>query len=182
MSMINIISQIIIPSVMVAVTGITAHFTYSSVKELKKTRKEANTAEVAVYFKVEYGRIYLIVENIGKTIAKNVKIKSEPLLKDSSGEIDTNFKDISFLPPNYPMKTFFDLTYGYKEEYQKCPKTTFSVSFENIYNETIERKYVSDLSYLENKGNYALSESQTIERSLYNMNKHLKEIIKNTEN
>lgn len=52
----------------------------------------------------------------------------------------------------------------------------FTVSFENIYNKKIKREYLSDLSYLENKGNYTLSESQTIEMSLYNMNKHLEKI------
>lgn len=49
-------------------TFITACATCLSVREVEITRKEANSAEVIVYLKIEYNRMYIIIENIGKTI------------------------------------------------------------------------------------------------------------------
>lgn len=83
-------TSIIIYIISTIVTGIMAFETYKmvcstkeSVEEMKKTRVESNSAEIIMYFTAEYGRIYLIIENVGKTVAKDVSIEFEPELKDS---------------------------------------------------------------------------------------------------
>ena len=107
---------IIISTVSAVATVFMVYFTYrmakstkESVDEMRLTRKEANSAEVIAYLKVESHRIYLIIENIGNTIAKNVKLSYEPELINSHGQTFENLKQICFLPPNYQIKTFFDM-------------------------------------------------------------------------
>lgn len=186
----NILS-IIIDVILTIVTGIMAYATFNmanstkrSVDEMKLTREETNSAEVLMYFEIDAHRMYLVVENVGKTIAEDVKIKFEPELKNSDGEEYNELKEISYLPPNYKIKTFFDMTHRYYGKYHKYPKVKFFISYKNIYNKPITREYESDLHYLNNVG-FLGSESETVEMSLYEIkeefqqiNKKLDEIIK----
>ena len=146
---------------------------------MKLTREEANSAEVIVYFDVNAPRMYLIIENTGNTIANNVKIQSDPELKNSIGITYNDFYDIPFLPPKHKIKTFFDMTHNYKNE--DFPKFIFQISYQNIYNETLTRRYVHDLNYLKSIG-YLNSEMNTIEMSLSKIQKEFKKtnsILKN---
>ena len=174
----NFIS-IIIYIISTIVTGIMAVETYimvcstkESVEEMKKTRVESNSAEIIMYFTAEYGRIYLIIENVGKTVAKDVSIKSEPELKNSCNNSYEYLKEFPFLPPNYKIKCFFDMGVNYLNE--KNPiKYTFIITFTNIYNDKIKRKYIHDLSYMNNL--YYL-ESDSVKMSLTKIKKELKNI------
>ena len=81
-------ASIIIDIILTIVTGFMAIATYKmvqstneSVEEMKKTRVEANSAEVIMYFNVENNRMYLILENIGNTVAKDISIDVEPEYK-----------------------------------------------------------------------------------------------------
>ena len=58
--------------------------------------------------------MYIIIENIGSTIAKDIKITSNKPLKNSHGETFEDFKEIKSLPPKYDIKSYFDETYRYK--------------------------------------------------------------------
>ena len=66
----------IVTAIMAYVTYKMAKSTKESVVEMKLTRVEANSAEVIAYIEVEAYRMYLVIENIGNTVAKDVKIKS----------------------------------------------------------------------------------------------------------
>ena len=146
--------------------------TKESVEEMKKTRVESNSAEVIMYFVAEYGRIYLIVENTGNTVAKDVSIEFEPKLKDSHNNSYEFLKEFSFLPPNYKIKCFFDMGANYLNE--KNPiKYTFIITFTNIYNDKIKRKYINDLNHMKNLY-YLGSESDSVEMSLTKIKKELK--------
>ena len=94
----------IFTAIMVYVTYKMASSTKESVKEMKKTRVESNSAEVIIYFNIEYDRIYLIIENIGNTVAKDVSIEFKPELKNSHNNSYEHLKEFSFLPPNYKIK------------------------------------------------------------------------------
>ena len=166
----NIIS-VIIDIILTIVTGFMAvatykmaHSTNESVEGMKKTRVETNSAEVIMYFNVENNRMYLIVENMGNTVAKDISIEVEPELKDSHNKNYEPLKKISFLPPNYQIKAFFDMGFDY-------------LKFTNIYNDKIRREYISDLSYIKSVS-YLTSESDSVEMSL---NK-IKEELQNTNN
>lgn len=168
----NILS-IIIDIILTIVTGVMAYATFNmanstkkSVNEMKLTREETNSAEVLMYFEIDAHRMYLVIENVGKTIAKDLKIKYEPELKNSKGEKYNELKEISYLPPNYKIKTFFDMTHNYYGKYQEYPNVKFFISYKNIYNIQITREYESDLNYLNDVG-FLGSESETVEMSLY---------------
>ena len=49
-----------------------------SIDEMKLTRVETNSAEVVSYFKLDAHRMYLVIENVGNTVAKNIKNKHDP--------------------------------------------------------------------------------------------------------
>lgn len=105
---------------------------------MKKTRVEANSAEVIMYFNVENNRMYLIVENIGNTVAKDISIEVEPKLKDSHNKDYEHLKEISFLPPNYQIKAFFDMGFNYLKKEDNPVKYKFIITFTNIYNDKIK--------------------------------------------
>lgn len=179
----NIIS-IIIDIILTIVTGFMAVATYKmaqstneSVEEMKKTRVEANSAEVIMYFNVENNRMYLIVENIGNTVAKDISIEVEPELKDSHNKDYENLKEISFLPPNYQIKAFFDMGFNYLKKKDNPVKYKFSITFTNIYNDKIKREYISDLSYIKSVS-YLTSESDSVEMSLTKIKDELKDTNK----
>lgn len=178
----DIIISIILNIILTIVTGFMAVATYKmaqstkeSVEEMKKTRIEANSAEVVMYFNVEHDRMYLIVENIGNTVAKDIFIEVEPELKDSRNLKYEHLKEISFLPPNYQIKTFFDMGFHYLKQEDNPVKYKFIITFTNIYNAIIRREYISDLSYIKSVS-YLTSESDSVEMSLTK----IKEELQNT--
>lgn len=176
---------IIISTVSTIASVIMVYFTYrmakstkESVDEMRLTRKEANSAEVIAYLKVESFRIYFIIENIGNTIAKNVNLSFEPELIDSRGHTFENSKHIDFLPPNYPIKTLFDTKDSYCNKYNETPKVNIKLSFENIYGEPVQREYNSDLHYLRDM-KVLTPEMYTAEMSLHRIYKELEKFNKN---
>ena len=55
-----------------------------------------------------------------------------PKLKNSRDcGIDT--KRNLYLPPNYKIKTFFDMTHSYRSKYKEYPQNKFINTYENIY-------------------------------------------------
>lgn len=169
--------SLVVDIILTIATGIMAYATYKMVKstnesvdEMKLTREETNSAEVVTYFEVDAHRMYFVIENVGKTIAKNIKIEFDPELTDSRDRKYNNLKEISYLPPNYKIKTFFDMTHAHHNKYQEYPNTKFIISYENIYGEIIERNYESDLNYLKDI-HFLDSESETAEMSLYKLRK-----------
>lgn len=187
LNMLSIMIDIILTIVTTAMAYATfnmANSTKKSVDEMKLTREETNSAEVLMYFEIDAHRMYLVIENVGKTIAKDVKIKFEPELKNSHGNEYSELKEISYLPPNYKIKTFFDMTHSYYGKYKEYPHVKFFINYTNIYNKSIVREYESDLHYLNDVG-FLGSESETVEMSLYKIkeefqktNKKLDALIK----
>ena len=172
------ISLTIVTAFMAYETYKMAKSTKTSVEEMHITRKEANSAEVIAYLKVESHRIYLIIENIGNTIAKNVKLSYEPELINSHGQTFENLKQINFLPPNYQIKTFFDMMNQYYGKYGEDPKLKVILSFENIYGEIVKREYKLDLDYLKSIRPLK-SEMDSVEMSLHKIYTELEKYNRN---
>ncbi|ADZ09367.1 hypothetical protein Metbo_1122 [Methanobacterium lacus] len=88
-----------------------------TLQEMKETRDQEIAPYVVAYFEFENRIINLIVENVGKGLAKDVKIKFDPKLISSIGhdinEIAFIKEGIGSMPPKYKIKTFFDSTIGY---------------------------------------------------------------------
>lgn len=82
------------------------------------------------------------------------------------------------MPPNYKIKTFFDMTLSYYGKYHKYPNVKFFITYKNIYNKPIKREYESNLHYLNNV-DFLGSESETVEMSLYKIKEEFQQQIKN---
>ncbi|MFN4228049.1 MAG: hypothetical protein ACK4F0_07935 [Candidatus Ratteibacteria bacterium] len=99
-----------------------------SVNEMKKMREQEFFPYVVVYFDVPYGQhiIELVVKNIGKRPAKNVKMKISPPLVSSESKIDLGEvgfikNGIKMLPPGYEIRTFVDTTSAYFDRRKELP-------------------------------------------------------------
>ena len=152
--------------------------TNNSVEEMKISRKEANSAEVMLYFKDEGHRIYLIIENFGNTSARNIDISYEPELTNSKGFTYEKLKHVDFLPPHYQIKTFFDMMNQYYGKYGEDPKLKVILSFENIYGEIVKREYKLDLDYLKSIRPLK-SEMDSVEMSLHKIYTELEKYNRN---
>lgn len=99
--------------------------------EMKESRDQEVAPYVVAYFDIPYGgtSIYLVVKNIGKSVAENIKLEFQPPLETSI--ITTNdwnindtplIKDgIGSMPPGYELRTFFDSSVSYLKKESKFP-------------------------------------------------------------
>lgn len=91
-----------------------------SVQELREAREQESAPYVVVYFdaSVETFLIYLVIKNIGKAFANQVKLVFDPPLRNSTRGIEIAniplIKDgIGSIPPGYEMRTLFDSSVSY---------------------------------------------------------------------
>jgi MFS superfamily sulfate permease-like transporter len=85
--------------------------------EIKKTRDQEIAPYVVVYFDFKDHEMYLIVENIGKGLARDFKVEFKPKLQNTRGNEINNISmirdGIASIPPKYKIKTFFDMSFSY---------------------------------------------------------------------
>src|SRR5262249_13529785 len=91
-----------------------------TLQELKDARDQETAPQVVAYFDVPRRRrtIDLVIKNIGKTTAHNVKLKFDPVLKSSIEQVQIEdlvlFKEgIGSMPPGYEIRTVFDSVISY---------------------------------------------------------------------
>jgi len=88
-------------------------------KEMKESRDQEIAPYVVIYFDIPYGAhwIYLVVKNLGKSVAKDVKLEFQPSLRNSEGakinDIPLITQGIRSIPPGYEIRTFFDSAISY---------------------------------------------------------------------
>jgi hypothetical protein len=175
---ITIISMIITISMAIG-TFIMAWYTRKSAEEMNLTRKESNNAHIVIYFKSKGIKLNLIIKNIGKTTAKNVQIKTDPIIRNSKDHTyNSLMEDIPSFPPGFELTTYFDISRNYFKKFKEWKKYDVSISFTNIYGEKIKEDYTLDLNYL-NDIHSLTSEKDSVESSLYNIKGELKKINKN---
>jgi hypothetical protein len=88
-----------------------------TVKELIAARDQDIAPYVVAYFDAPYGKsiIHLVIKNIGKTVAHNVKLTFNPSLHSTTQGIELNTlavitDGIGSLPPGHEIRTVFDST------------------------------------------------------------------------
>ncbi|MFI1394260.1 hypothetical protein [Streptomyces sp. NPDC020681] len=124
-------------------------------EEAKQARREQNEPYVVVDIQAE-GRgssvLYLVIENIGPTMARNVKISVSPELTSSHGEdVGTSLNDalartIAMLPPRRRLEYFFD---SHKRFDSGMPMTfDFTVTAHGPAGPVEELRYTVDLNVL----------------------------------
>lgn len=151
--------SLIVDILLTFVTGLMAYYTYCMVKstkdsivEMELSRKESNSAEIIVFFHINKDKIYFVIENTGKTIAKNIVIKSDKELINSSDIKFDKFYKFDDFPPNYKISSYFDSPECYKHKFGEFPKFKFDVCFETVYGTPIKRVYSWDLGYVVSLG------------------------------
>jgi len=134
----------------IALTGITLAYviaTFLTLKEIKRQREQSARPYVIVDFIIDKDAIfmYLIIKNIGNTMAQNIKITEVPVFVQSFHFEEynpKNFKDgLKFLPPGKQVDTFYDSLVDYCGK--KLPMSyTVTVSYEDaITGKQYEERY-----------------------------------------
>jgi len=88
----------------------------NTVNEMKEAREQENAPYIVVYFDIPQNKplIYLIIKNVGKSIATDVKLTFTPSLTSNVfkgiNDVPLIKNGISSLPPNYELRTLFDGT------------------------------------------------------------------------
>lgn len=118
-----------------------------SVKEMKKTREEANRPYIVVYtLSKPKGTVELVIENVGKTIAVNTKIqitpefnfpKQMPLSKSNVLK-----RPILSFPPNYKMKYYIGKFSDFKNDDGTYPIYEVQI----VYEDSGKQKYTDSYS------------------------------------
>jgi hypothetical protein len=88
--------------------------------ELKSNRDQETAPYVIIYIDIPKSDklMYLVIKNIGKSIAKNVKFQFSPQLTSSKELFENSSflnEGIASMPPGYELKTFFDISHNYFE-------------------------------------------------------------------
>jgi len=163
------------------------------VEEIRESRLQENRPYVMAYFDIPYGEviIYFVIKNVGKSIARNVKLKCEPILKTTReniinfGELDIFKNGITEIPPSYELKTVFDTTINYFDDKKNMPLTfDLKISYcGGLSNELIEYQQALDLRpfkglmFIKEKGIDALVERvekiMNSHRNIENAVKHI---------
>lgn len=119
-TLIAIIIYVIKTSEMAKATREYAKISKETLEEMRDTRDQTTAPYIVCYFEFKQNSMYLVVKNIGKGLAENVKIELDPSLINFRGEnlSETSIfrHGISSMPPGYEIKTFVDLPFKYFEK------------------------------------------------------------------
>ncbi len=120
LSLIFLIIYVVKTWEMASATRKAAEATEKSVIEMRETRDQETAPFVIAYFdtQTESGLIYLVVKNIGRTVANQVKLTFTPALQSSGpnrrlDEVGFITNGIESMPPNYEMRTLVDSAAAY---------------------------------------------------------------------
>lgn len=165
---------------MAIATVLMAYYSKRSIDEMKISRKEENKANIVFYVEQKEFNLNFIIKNIGKTIAKDVKIRSNPEFKhDDTDEFnfDSIFKNtIPSFPPGFEIKVSFNDTFYVLNE--KNLQYSINISFKDIYNNINQEEFVIDFSYL--KGLFKRTPND-MDSSLHNINRNIEILTKKHE-
>lgn len=123
---------------------------------MKESRRQEIAPNVIVFFDIPHGtgEIYLVVKNVGKSAAENVKLEFQPSLRNSRGteigNIHLLMHGAHLIPPEYEMRTFFDMAYAYSRR-KSCQNSTKSMFPFTKYQEKRGKKRNSQPIYLHSR-------------------------------
>jgi len=137
-----------------------------TLQELRESRDQESAPYVMVYFEIPTGRsvIYLVVKNVGKTTANDIKFSFIPRLQ--SGTKGVNIDNIwliknglASLAPGEERRTFFDSTIGLFKSPDTPLQYTVNISYfgglrkeARTYKQVLDLKALEGLLYTSEKG------------------------------
>jgi len=154
----------------------------NTVNEMKEARDQENAPYIVVYFDIPQNKhlIYLVIKNVGKSIATDIKLTFTPSLSSS---VFTGINDVPLikngipsLPPNYEIRTLFDGVIN------RFGNATFSMTY------TVEVSYTGGLVKERRTSSQTLDLSmfyglmQVNEKGLNELVKAVEDIAKHSDN
>ena len=152
LTLLALIVYVIKTSEMASATRKSAEVAEKTVLEMQEARDQESAPYVIAYFDVLVGKnlIYLVVKNVGKSIATSVELTFDPQLQ--GGDISKCCKEfltenvILSIPPNYEIRTIFETFSDYlRLGYPLCYNVTISYHG-GINTESRVAQYKLDLS------------------------------------
>ena len=147
-----------------------AEATELSVQEMKEMRDEETAPHVIVYFELPPEKlIYLVVKNLGKGTAMDVKLHFDPPLA-TTGQISINDmpmikEGIASMPPGYELRTILGSSFEYFGNDQLPLKYSAKVSFfgglrseQRVVNQVLDLSMHKNLLYVRRKGIHELTQ------------------------
>jgi hypothetical protein len=149
---------------MASATRKSALATEKSVFEMQETRDGETAPYVVIYFDISIGPrlIYLVVKNIGHTVATDIKLIFNPPLQSSNpGRIEQVFflkNGIASMPPGYEIRTLIDSGPAYFRDERLPLQYQVKVSYfgglktdERILDQTIDLSAQKGIAYVIDK-------------------------------
>lgn len=133
----------------------------ATVEELRETRDQESAPYVTVYFEVPTGRslVYLVVKNVGRTTANDIKFNFDPPLQSHTKAVKMENiwlikNGLTSLAPNEERRTFFDSTIGLFNNPSTPLRYTATVTYfggtrkeERTYNQVLDLNALKGLLY-----------------------------------
>ena len=150
---------------MASATRKAAEATEKSVLEMRETRDQETAPFVIAYFDVqtEANLIYLVVKNIGRTVATQVKLTFTPELRSSNDnrllkEVGFIKNGIESMPPNYEIRTLVDSSPAYFGKKELPLKYNVEITYyggvesnQRTNNQQLDLSANKGVSYVRNK-------------------------------
>lgn len=150
---------------MASATRKAAEATEKSVLEMRETRDQETAPFIIAYFDVqtEASLIYLVVKNIGRTVATQVKLSFTPELQSSNDngllkEVGFIKNGIESMPPNYEIRTLVDSSPGYFGKNELPLKYNVEITYyggieskQRTANQQLDLSANKGVSYVRNK-------------------------------
>jgi PAS domain-containing protein len=151
---------------MASATSQSAAIAEKTLQEMREMRDQEIAPYVIAYFDSPLGKslIYLVVKNIGKSVANSVKLDFDPPLQSSLKGIDIAnipfIRDgIGSMPPGYEIRTLFDGTISYLRSKNVPSNYSLGISYfggiipdKRGYELKLDLNIFKDLSYTTEKG------------------------------
>lgn len=133
---------------MASATRESARTSERTLQEMRNAREQEFAPYVVVFFSIPYGDVLmeLVVKNIGRMPARDVRISFSPPLQNTHDGLKANQMaliehGIQSLPPDHEIKTFFDTTLNYFSKSRGLPmRYCVSASWYSI---NAERRFTS---------------------------------------
>ncbi len=120
--------------------------------EMKETRDQESAPYVVPYIDINHHIMFFGIKNIGRTVAKDIKLFIEPELKstllgDKIKEISFIKNGVSSLPPGHSIGTKFDVSHRYLNRADSPMKYLIKITYKGgIQSDDREHEQVIDLS------------------------------------
>lgn len=179
-SLVNTLGMILLTAVYVFFTIKIQKANMKVVEQNEIVRKENNMPVVVVYFEVNIHNILdLHMKNIGKSPAKNILVKLEPL-NDIKGNYleEAAFigKEVALLAPEQYLKSLVGSLTELKNAEGNYPKYKVSILYKDFENHEYEQDYMIDANMYKGTAQVIVKNVHDLTKEVQKIESHLKKM------